>query len=170
MDHTDKPDDRRADADAILVATNTVEAEACDVASINPTSPPPSHARPDLKTLYVAAGNSVEETLADMWRKIFSIDRVGVHDNFFELGGNSILALQLVSRVRDAYQMELPLHDFLEEPTISKMSEVIAENQLKLADADEIARILADVEMLTLEEVREKYADELHPPKKESAD
>ncbi|WP_312878604.1 phosphopantetheine-binding protein, partial [Lentzea indica] len=51
---------------------------------------------------YVAPRNAAEEALAAVWSQVLGVERVGVHDNFFELGGDSILSLQIVSRVRAA--------------------------------------------------------------------
>jgi acyl carrier protein len=165
VSYEDQPNIEHLSADGITDVVDLTNPEACDLADRRDSQAALAHTRPDLKTPYLAPRDNLEESVADLWQKLFSINQIGVDDNFFELGGNSILALQLVSRIRDTFQIELPLHDFLEEPTISRMAQVINESRLKLADADEVKRILDDLEMLTLEEVREKYADELQATK-----
>jgi hypothetical protein len=50
---------------------------------------------------------------------------VGIHDNFFDLGGHSLLTTQLASRLRDAFQLEVPLQAFFEEPTVAGLAESI---------------------------------------------
>jgi len=53
---------------------------------------------------------------------MFGIEEVGIHDDFFELGGDSLLAVQVASRVRQALRVELPLRDFFGAPTVSRLA------------------------------------------------
>jgi amino acid adenylation domain-containing protein/non-ribosomal peptide synthase protein (TIGR01720 family) len=64
-----------------------------------------------------------EELLANIWTEILGIERIGIHDNFFELGGHSLLATQVISRIRDTFDIELPLRHFFESPTITALNE-----------------------------------------------
>jgi amino acid adenylation domain-containing protein len=68
-----------------------------------------------------------EEQLAAMWTAILKLERVGIHDNFFHLGGNSLLAFQLISRIRDEFEVELPLTRVFETPTLAELSTWISE-------------------------------------------
>ncbi|MEG4088332.1 amino acid adenylation domain-containing protein [Microcoleus sp. Pol12B4] len=74
---------------------------------------------------YVAPHTSIEEVLVKIWAEVLGIKRVGIRDNFFELGGHSLLATQLVSRVRDAFAVELPLRLVFEAPTIAELSKIV---------------------------------------------
>ncbi|MEG4487150.1 amino acid adenylation domain-containing protein [Microcoleus sp. D2_18a_B4] len=74
---------------------------------------------------YVAPQTSIEEVLVKIWAEVLGIKRVGIRDNFFELGGHSLLATQLVSRVRDAFGVELPLRRVFEAPTIAELSKIV---------------------------------------------
>jgi amino acid adenylation domain-containing protein len=78
-----------------------------------------------LENPYVAPRTQVEEQLAAIGTQLLSIERIGIHDNFFDLGGHSLLATQLISRVRDTFQIELPLRSLFEHPTVAELAEVI---------------------------------------------
>jgi amino acid adenylation domain-containing protein len=69
--------------------------------------------------------NPVEEIVANVWAKVLGLERVGAHENFFEVGGNSLLATQAVSRLRAAFQTELPLRKLFESPTVAALAEFI---------------------------------------------
>ena len=71
---------------------------------------------------YEAPRTAVEEVLCDIWSEVLQVERVGVTESFFELGGHSLLATQLMSRVRDAFQIELPLRTLFEKPTVAELA------------------------------------------------
>jgi amino acid adenylation domain-containing protein len=89
------------------------------------TLPTPDQAKPELEKAFEALRTPVEEALAGIWAEVLRVEQVGVHDNFFDLGGHSLLATQILSRVRDAFQVELPLRSLFEKPTIEGLAEVI---------------------------------------------
>jgi acyl carrier protein len=94
---------------------------------------------------YIAPRNDTEEQLARMWQEVLETERVGVEDDFFELGGDSIAATQLISRINDAFAVNLSLGAVFDSPTIAQMSLVLAQAQAGQADSDEIARLLAEI-------------------------
>ena len=78
--------------------------------------------RPRLDTGFAAARDQVEQLLAEGWCEVLGLDQVGRHDNFFELGGDSILSMQIVSRVRSRLGVELPLRSLFESPSVAELA------------------------------------------------
>jgi len=67
-----------------------------------------------------------EQLLAEIWSQVLGVKQVGIRDNFFELGGHSLLATQLIAKVREAFQVELPLRSLFQSPTVESLAEAIA--------------------------------------------
>ena len=63
-----------------------------------------------------------EQELAQIWIEILHVPQVSVDDNFFELGGHSLLATRVIARVRQAWQIDLPMRALFEEPTIAGLA------------------------------------------------
>jgi hypothetical protein len=91
--------------------------------------------RPELEHEFVAPRNEVETLLAGMCAGLLGIDRVGAFDNFFELGGHSLLATQFISRIREAFEVELPLRVLFEHPTSAELAAVLELEQARQAQA-----------------------------------
>jgi acyl carrier protein len=72
---------------------------------------------------YVAPRTPIERQLADLWSAILSVDRVGLHDNFFELGGDSLMAIKLISRVRQELSVDLAMRRLFDNPTVAGQAE-----------------------------------------------
>jgi len=70
-------------------------------------------------TAHVAPRNDIERQLAEIWKDVLELDRVGVNDNFFDIGGHSLLATQILSRMRENFPEQLSLQYLFEEPTIA---------------------------------------------------
>ena len=68
---------------------------------------------------YVAPRTTTETALANIWAGVLGIDQVGIEDNFFELGGDSILSIQVISRVRAAFGVEVSLRSLFANPTVA---------------------------------------------------
>ena len=75
----------------------------------------------------VAPRTEVEQKLANIWQEVLSVPLLGIYDNFFELGGHSLLATQLISRVEEAFFVQLPLRHLFDRPTVAELAEVIEE-------------------------------------------
>ena len=116
--------------------------------------PPPSPARPDLNTPFVASRTPVEETIARIWSEVLSLDQVGVHDNFFDLGGHSLAATRVVSQVIKQFRLELPLQSLFQSPTVAEMAAVIDERKKNRLTEEELERILTELETMSEEEAK----------------
>ena len=80
---------------------------------------------------YIAPRNQNEQTIANIWQEVIGLEKIGIHDNFFELGGHSLLAVQVTSRLRKSFKLEIPLQTALfEAPTIAELATAIASAQV----------------------------------------
>ncbi|HXM58503.1 MAG TPA: SDR family NAD(P)-dependent oxidoreductase, partial [Candidatus Dormibacteraeota bacterium] len=97
-------------------------------------------------TPYVAPETEVEQTVAALWSHVLGIERIGVEDDFFELGGNSLVAIQLVGRIREGFEIEFGIQQVLERPTVRRLAEVVEERLLRRLEAmsDEEVRALLE--------------------------
>ena len=74
---------------------------------------------------YAAPESALEKKLAAIFAEVLRLDKVGVHDDLFSLGGNSLLAIQVVSKVRETLGVELPLGTLFESPTVARVAKVL---------------------------------------------
>lgn len=87
--------------------------------------PAPDRDRLELGAKYVAPRTEVEAGLTDIWAEVLNVQKIGVQDNFLELGGNSLLAIQLIYRARETFEVDLPLRSLFETLTVAGMAERI---------------------------------------------
>jgi acyl carrier protein len=85
------------------------------------------HARPRLANEYLEPTGEAEELLAGIFRELLGIREIGTHDSFFELGGHSLLGLRVLTRVRETFQVDLPLRAIFEAPTVAGLAELVDE-------------------------------------------
>lgn len=67
----------------------------------------------------------VEATVARVWQEVLAVEQVGAHSDFFELGGHSLGAAQVMARLEDAYDTELPVTALFEHPTVAELAAVV---------------------------------------------
>ncbi len=118
--------------------------------------------RPELSTAYVAPRTPEERTVAEIWARLLGVERVGVNDDFFELGGHSMLAMQLISRLRDDFQVELPVKVLFTTSafTVAELVRVIDQYCIQEADESAMLKLMDEIDSLSDEEVQALLAEE----------
>lgn len=89
------------------------------------TQSPAGSLRPDTDIPFVAPRTSVEQVLAGILAESLGVGRVGINDNFFNLGGHSLVAARVLARVRNIFNVEIPVGALFDAPTIAEFAQVI---------------------------------------------
>jgi acyl transferase domain-containing protein len=111
---------------------------------------PPLQAEPRAGRVLHAPTSEAEEIVARLWSELLGVPDIGIHDDFFELGGHSLLGMQVLSRVREVFQVELPLRAVFEGPTVAGLVGLIDEAILARLDGmteEEAAAALAGLSL-----------------------
>jgi aspartate racemase len=82
------------------------------------------------KAASVEPRDEMERRLAEIWREVLSIARVGIHDSFFDLGGHSLLAVRMFARLEETLRIRLPLATLFRTPTIEGLARIIAQGEM----------------------------------------
>ena len=91
--------------------------------------PEPVPSRPALDDKFIAPKTEHEKQILHIWKEVLRLERVGVHDNFFELGGHSLLATRVTTRLRNDFDLVLPLKLFFQNPTVEEQGQLIEAHQ-----------------------------------------
>jgi acyl transferase domain-containing protein/acyl carrier protein len=83
--------------------------------------------RPQISTDYEPPASELEQFIIGIWEQTLGIKKIGITDDWFELGGDSLIATQLISRVKEVYPVDIPLNIFFENPTTARLAEMIEE-------------------------------------------
>jgi len=109
---------------------------------------------------YVPPRTALEQVLAGIYSEILAVERVSVNDSFFDLGGHSLLATQVLSRVREAFQLNLPLRKLFKAPTVAGFAAAILEDDVSRERVERTAELLLTIANLSDDEVDELLAEE----------
>jgi len=89
--------------------------------------PTPSYESQPPARDFVRPRTETERSLAAIWTDLLKVENIGINDDFFDLGGHSLLAVRLVSRIRDVFEVELPLATLFQAPTIADLAGILRE-------------------------------------------
>jgi amino acid adenylation domain-containing protein len=114
--------------------------------------PAPVHSRPKLEVPIEGPNTPLESELVRVWRSVLDIEEIGIRDDLFALGGDSLQAMRIVSRLRERFEIDLPLLALFENPTVEKLAGVVL--AARVADhvggdptqLAQIAELLAEIE------------------------
>jgi amino acid adenylation domain-containing protein len=74
---------------------------------------------------YLAPRTQIEEVIYAIWSQVLNLEKIGIEENFFDIGGHSLMATQAISRVKAAFEVELPLQALFESPTVRRLAEQV---------------------------------------------
>lgn len=97
--------------------------------------------------------NTLREVLVSVWSSVLNMEKIGIQDDFFELGGDSILATQMISRLREMFQVDLPAVAIFDAPTVEKLAQFMIEHELRPGLTEKTALLLKQIEGMSEEEV-----------------
>jgi acyl transferase domain-containing protein len=101
--------------------------------------------RKDLGNGYTNPCNTLEEEVLQIWEEVLGTQGAGGHSNFFELGGNSLIGIQVVSRIRQHFQIEFSLESLFESPSPSALATIISRKLDRSEKSEEEANRLTDL-------------------------
>ena len=128
--------------------------------------PEPDPDRSVVENPFVGPRTPTEELLVVIWSELLGLKQIGIHDNFFELGGHSLLATKIISRVREIFRVDLPMHLIFENPTVAELAGTITgvSVELKGYSFPLIMPINREVDIpLSFSQERIWFINEFHP-------
>jgi amino acid adenylation domain-containing protein len=109
---------------------------------------------------FSAPRTATEQALAEIWAQVLGRSPISRHDNFFDLGGHSLLATQVSSRLREVFQVEIPLHKLFGSPTVAELAEVIEQAHFELLQSQDLERLVSELEALSDDDAEALLAKE----------
>ncbi|MDY7093925.1 MAG: phosphopantetheine-binding protein, partial [Acidobacteriota bacterium] len=102
---------------------------------------------------------ALEQVLAQAWAEALQVPRVGRDDSFFDLGGHSLLALQVLTWVRETFEVELPIRQLFEQPTVAGLARALRRERGEAVETD--AEALLEILSLSDDEVAAELEEEV---------
>jgi acyl carrier protein len=116
--------------------------------------PAPDAASYVTEETFIAPRTPEEERVAEIWAEVLNIRPISAEANFFDLGGHSLLATRLISRIREAWGIELPLRVLFDSPTVAALARHLATVSQEQNDLSRIAEMLEKLAHLSEDETK----------------
>lgn len=117
--------------------------------------PSPDFSRSNAGQEFTEPRTPLERAVAECWKEVLAVERVGINDNFFEIGGHSLLATRVIILLRAKVGMNFSLRLLFENPTVEGVARALVEPILQHIDENEVTRIVDELEALSDEAARE---------------
>jgi amino acid adenylation domain-containing protein len=99
--------------------------------------PEPDSTHIPVKQTYAAPGTDMEKMVADAWKEVLKLDKVGINDSFFDLGGNSLDFIKVKTKLKIMIGREVPVVDMFRYPTVSLLANYLSEGEMQLTFSNE---------------------------------
>jgi len=119
----------------------------------------PSHSRPELSSPFVSPRDEMQTRIAEVWTHFLGVEPIGVNDKFFELGGHSLLAIQVLGRLRELFEIDIPVQRLFEAPTVAQLAQSIR-TDLQKAGERSAAPVALDNQLEQMLDLVENLSDE----------
>ncbi|HKQ60129.1 MAG TPA: amino acid adenylation domain-containing protein [Candidatus Polarisedimenticolaceae bacterium] len=120
--------------------------------------PRPERDRSGVEASYVAPRTPIEEVIVGIWSEVLDVPQIGVEDDFFALGGHSLTATQVLSRMRELFEVDLQLRLLFEAPTVGAFSRALVAAAGPDAGIEETSRLVLRLAAMPEEEVARRIA------------
>jgi len=120
-----------------------------------------ARARLELEKSQAAPRNAVEQVLSNIWQPILNLESIGIRENFFELGGHSLLAMQVASRVREDFGIDLPIAAVFSSPTVAGLAECLLRDPVNRPLVERTAKLILNTANMSDDELEALLSSDL---------
>ena len=85
-------------------------------------------------TVYVPPRNEAESKMVDIWKEVLQLEKVGIHDNYFDLGGTSFEIIRINSKLKEIFQMDIPVVTMFRYPTVRSLTQYLSNIKTEIRD------------------------------------
>jgi amino acid adenylation domain-containing protein len=104
----------------------------------------PKQIQLDLETNFVAPESEIEQIIANIWKQVLQIQKVGIHHNFFDLGGHSLAMVQVHAKLRETLNPEISMVEMFAYPTVNALAKYLSQNPEEVSDFEPNSESVAE--------------------------